>query len=112
MVILPKQLVVYMVQDLVQADSDRVELGIVTEQMNLQNEFINKQNEILEVFANKNDRLNEAYMLCSDDRNDKELQLRDAINKARRIRGQRNIAILSCIAMAGLIVLANYTKLD
>jgi len=112
MVILPKQLVVYMVQDLVQADSDRVELNVVTEQMNLQTEFINKQNEILEVFANKNDKLNEAYMLCSDDRNDKELQLRDAINKARRVRTQRNYALLFAVSMAGLIVLANYNRIQ
>jgi len=97
-----------MVQDLVQADSDRVELGIVTEQMQLQNEFINKQNEILEVFAGKNVKLNEAYQLCSDDRNDKEIALRDERERTRRVRGQRNIAVLFAIAMAGVIVLANY----
>ena len=101
-----------MVQDLVQADSDRVELNVVTEQMNLQTEFINKQNEILEVFANKNDKLNEAYMLCSDDRNDKELMLRDALNKNKRVRTQRNYALLFAISMAGLIVLANYNKFE
>jgi len=94
-----------MVQDLVQADSDRVELNVVSEQLNLQTEFINKQNQILEVFANKNDRLNEAYQLCSDDRNDKELALRDERERTRRVRAQRNIAVITTIALGALITL-------
>jgi hypothetical protein len=68
LVLIPKQLVIYMLQDLVQADSDRVELDLASQQMQLQNELILKQSEMVTVLQNRVTILTQTYQTCQTDR--------------------------------------------
>ncbi len=75
LVLLPKNLVVYMLQDLTQADSDRVELKLLEQNVNLQNELILKQRDVIIRLSSQCDIYKETYEMCSTNRDSIEQEL-------------------------------------
>lgn len=68
LVLLPKNLVIYMLQDLVQADSDRVELKLSNEQILNQQEFILKQTELIMTQQERHKQCIELNKMIEEDR--------------------------------------------
>jgi hypothetical protein len=90
LVLIPKQLVVYMLQDLVQADSDRVELQLSAEQVALQNDLIAKQTEMVNILQKRITILTETYNTCTTDRDSLFVQYVELTKKHRRLKKSRN----------------------
>ena len=68
LVLLPKNLVIYMLQDLVQADSDRVELRLSNEQILNQQEFILQQTELIMTQQERHKKCIDLNMMVEEDR--------------------------------------------
>ena len=102
---LPKQLVTYMLQDLSQCDSDRVELVILRSQSDLKDSLAVQQSRAIEHLQIKNQSMREAYDMCVEDRTALEVAFKDSDRRIKRARTWSAVGwILSTVLIGALVV--------
>lgn len=102
---LPKQLVTYMLQDLSQCDSDRVELVILRAQSDLKDSLAVQQSRAIEHLQIKNTSMREAYDMCVEDRTAMEVAVKDSDRRIKRARRWSAVGwILSTVLIGALVV--------
>lgn len=102
---LPKQLVTYMLQDLSQCDSDRVELVIMRAQSDLKDSIARQQSRAIEHLQIKNTSMREAYEMCQEDRTAMEVAVKDSDRRLKRAKTVRNISIGLSTVLAVILFL-------
>lgn len=102
---LPKQLVTYMLQDLAQCDSDRVELTVLRAQSDLKDSILRQQTRAIEHMQIKNTSMKEAYDLCTEDRTAMEVAVKDKDRQLKRARFVRNVSLGLSTVLAVILFL-------
>ena len=102
---IPKQLVTYMLQDLSQCDSDRVELLVMRAQSDLKDSVMKQQAKALEHLQIKYVSMKEAYDMCIEDRTALEVAAKDCDRRVKRARRWSAAGwILSTVLVGALVV--------
>ena len=102
--VISKQLVVWLLQDLAQCDSDREELNLLRKQDNLNNEVIESQTAIIKKVTAQYRDMKAAYDTCFDAKSDKEIDLHLSQSKVIKITKQRNYLLAGLAAVVGLFI--------
>ena len=105
LVVLPKNLVIYMLQDLTQADSDRVELHLLEQNRQVQNELIGKQTAYMKMLNTQLTDALESYRLISIDNDSLEWTIREVQKENVKHKKQKNLFMTSSGILALLLLL-------
>lgn len=102
---IPKQLAIYMLQDLSQCDSDRVELTVLRAQSDLKDSLAKQQLLAIQHLQLKNTSMREAYDMCQEDRTALEVAVKDCDRRIKRARTWSTVSwILSTVLVGALVV--------
>lgn len=103
-VVIPKHLAVYMLQDLSQCDSDRVELAVLRAQADLQNQLLEQTKRAIEHLQMRNTTQKEAYDMCVEDRTALEVAARDCDRRVKRARRWSTVGWMLSTVLVGVLV--------
>lgn len=103
---LNKQLVIWMLQDLTQADNDRLERDLLAERATLQDSFITKQREAIDALRRKNADMNELNKSITEHRDQLEIDLKDKTADHQRAVRARRAWMYAALGMFGYAILS------
>ena len=89
LVVIPKQLVIYMLQDLIQADSDRVDLGLTRESLELYQNYSDLQAKTIERQTMRYETAQALLYEITDQRDSLERELLNCNKEVTKVKKSR-----------------------
>ena len=103
LVVIPKQLVIYMLQDLIQADSDRVDLGLTRESLELYQNYSDLQSKTIERQTMRYETAQALLYEITDQRDSLERELLNCNKEVTKVRKSRRGWIAATFASFTLL---------